>query len=72
MRTTIDIERDVLLAAKEIARQRGVTTGKVISDLARQAMTRSAAVTHAGRHTAVPGAGGCRSHHTGIGQPTPR
>ena len=45
MRTTIDIEFDILLAAKEIARQRGVTIGKVISDLARQAMTRPAAVT---------------------------
>jgi hypothetical protein len=45
MRTTIDLEVDVLLAAKEIARQRGVTIGKVISDLARQAMTRPAAVT---------------------------
>ena len=40
MRTTLDIEEDVLLAAKEIARQRGVTVGKVLSDLARQAMTR--------------------------------
>jgi len=49
MRTTIDLEVDVLLAAKEIARQRGVTIGKVISDLARQAMTRPAAViTRAG------------------------
>ena len=40
MRTTIVIDEDVLLAAKEIARQRGVTIGKVLSDLARQAMTR--------------------------------
>ena len=45
VRTTIDLEADVLLAAKEIARQRGVTIGKVISDLTRQAMTRSAAAT---------------------------
>ena len=45
MRTTIDIEGDILLAAKEIARQRGVTTGKVISDLMRQAMTQPVAVT---------------------------
>jgi hypothetical protein len=43
MRTTLDLEEDVLLAAKEIARQRGVTVGKVISDLARQAMTRQSA-----------------------------
>ena len=48
MRTTLDLEEDVLLAAKEIARQRGVTIGKVLSDLARQAMTRP--VTGETRH----------------------
>ncbi len=37
MRTTLDIEGDVLIAAKEIARQKGSTLGKVLSDLARQA-----------------------------------
>jgi hypothetical protein len=42
MRTTLDLEEDVLLAAKEIARQRGVTVGKVMSDLARQALMREA------------------------------
>ncbi len=41
MRTTIDLEEDVLLAAKELARQRGVSIGKVLSDLARQALARS-------------------------------
>ena len=40
MRTTLDLEEDVLFAAKEIARQRGSTLGQVLSDLARQAMTR--------------------------------
>ena len=45
MRTTLDIEGDILLAAKEIARQRGVTTGKVVSDLMRQAMTQPVTVT---------------------------
>jgi hypothetical protein len=39
MRTTLDLEEDVLLAAKEIARQRGVSIGKVLSDLARQALS---------------------------------
>jgi hypothetical protein len=42
MRTTVDLEDDILLAAKEIARQRGVTIGKVLSDLARHALTRPA------------------------------
>ena len=41
MRTTIDIEEDVLLAAKEIARQRGVTLGRALSELARKSLTRT-------------------------------
>ena len=40
MRTTVDIDDDILLAVKEIARKRGETMGKVLSDLARQALTR--------------------------------
>jgi len=39
MRTTIDLELDVLLAAKEIARAEGVSLGKVVSRLVRQALT---------------------------------
>jgi hypothetical protein len=35
MRTTLDIDDDVLQAAKEIAVGRGVTAGKALSDLAR-------------------------------------
>ncbi len=38
MRTTLDIEDDVLQAAKELARQGGGTAGKVISTLARRSM----------------------------------
>ena len=38
MRTTLDLDEDVLLAAKEIARRRGVSIGKTLSDLARQAL----------------------------------
>jgi hypothetical protein len=45
MRTTIDLEDDVLLAAKEIAKQRGNTLGQVLSDLARQALTRRISVS---------------------------
>ena len=45
MRTTVDLEEDVLLAAKEIARQRGNTVGQVLSDLVRQALTRQAQVS---------------------------
>ncbi|HWQ15162.1 MAG TPA: hypothetical protein VNL77_20355 [Roseiflexaceae bacterium] len=39
MRTTLDLEEDVLLAAKVIAQQWGILLGKVISDLVRQALT---------------------------------
>ncbi len=42
MRTTLDLDPDVLRAAREIARRRGLTMGKVLSDLARQALTREA------------------------------
>lgn len=39
MRTTLDIDDEVLRAAKEIARQSRSTAGKVISELARRALT---------------------------------
>lgn len=45
MRTTLDLEEDVLLAVKEIARMRGQSIGKVLSDLARQALSRQDAGT---------------------------
>jgi hypothetical protein len=35
MRTTLDIDADVLQAAKEIAEVRGITAGRALSDLAR-------------------------------------
>jgi hypothetical protein len=43
MRTTLDIDDDVLAAAKERAAGEKKTAGKVISDLVRQALTRPAA-----------------------------
>ena len=38
MRTTLDIEDDVLQAAKELAQQEGGTAGQVISTLARRGL----------------------------------
>ena len=38
MRTTLDIEDDVLRAAKELAQQEGSTAGRVISALARRGL----------------------------------
>ena len=40
MRTTLDIDDDVLTAAKELAAAQRTTAGQVISDLARQTLTR--------------------------------
>jgi hypothetical protein len=38
VRTTLDLEDDVLQAAKEIAARRGVTAGRVVSELIRKAL----------------------------------
>ncbi len=38
MRTTLDIEEDVLQAAKELAEYEGTTAGKIISRLARKGL----------------------------------
>jgi hypothetical protein len=42
MRTTLDIEDDVLQAAKEIAAGRGITAGQAVSELLRKALRPSA------------------------------
>ena len=42
MRTTLQLDDDVLAAARVLARQRQSTLGDVISDLARQALSRPA------------------------------
>ena len=41
MRTTITIDADVLSAARDLAEHDGTTIGHVISDLARQSLTRA-------------------------------
>ena len=38
MRTTLDLDDDILQAAKELARARGLTAGQVVSDLVRRAL----------------------------------
>lgn len=42
MRTTVDLDYDTLIAAKEIARMENTSLGKVISRLVRQALTGNA------------------------------
>jgi hypothetical protein len=46
MRTTLDIDEDVLQAAKERAHRDGKTAGQVISELARAALTAPAPKAH--------------------------
>jgi hypothetical protein len=43
MRTTLDIEDDVLQAAKELAQRDGATAGQIISTLARRGLAASSA-----------------------------
>ena len=43
MRTTLDIEDDVLAAAKELARRHGTSAGEMVSQLLRAALTGGAA-----------------------------
>jgi hypothetical protein len=38
VRTTLDLDLDILQAAKELAAARGSTLGKVVSELARKAL----------------------------------
>lgn len=38
MRTTLDLDEDILGVAKQLASQRGLSAGRVISDLVREAL----------------------------------
>ena len=46
VRTTLNIDDDVMAAARSLAAQRQEAVGKVVSDLARQALTRRVHVEH--------------------------
>ena len=45
MRTTLDIEDDVLFAAKDLARREKKTAGQIISELARKGLAGAGAPT---------------------------
>jgi hypothetical protein len=47
MRTTLDIDDDVLAAAEELAKTRKTTAGEVISELARRALTAASELSSA-------------------------
>jgi hypothetical protein len=55
MRTTLDIDEDVLQAAKERARAEGKTTGQVVSELVRMALTQPRRDSFAGEVRIVDG-----------------
>ena len=48
VRTTLDIEDDVLNATKELARRQGVSAGQVVSKLLRSALTGEASAQRPG------------------------
>ena len=54
MRTTLDIEDDVLQAAKELAQRQGGTAGQVISDLARRGLNAPPPRRRPGLRSGVP------------------
>ncbi len=41
MRTTLDIDNDILLAVKELSKREKKSAGEILSDLARRALTTS-------------------------------
>ena len=59
MRTTLDIEDDVLAAARELARRQGTTAGQMVSRLLRAALSGAASTGQASAE-APPGVAGFR------------
>jgi hypothetical protein len=55
MRTTLDIDDDLLLAAKEIARRERSTAGQVVSRLLRRSLTGGGVPAPRTRRAAVAG-----------------
>ncbi|HWH81824.1 MAG TPA: CopG family transcriptional regulator [Burkholderiaceae bacterium] len=53
MRTTLDVDDDILATAKEIARRENRTAGQVLSDLARQALTQASSATGPARRASA-------------------
>ena len=57
MRTTLDIDDDLLAAAKELARREGATAGQVVSRLLRRSLTAGAESATAAKARRRPVAG---------------
>jgi hypothetical protein len=54
MRTTLDIDEDILQAAKELARAEGKTAGQVLSELARKGLTQPMQAAGFGEESVPP------------------
>ena len=57
MRTTLDIDEDLLVAAKELARRERSSAGKVVSRLLRQSLTSAGQASPRGQRRAPSVAG---------------
>ena len=58
MRTTLDLDDELIASARQLARQQGVTLGQLISDLARQSLAARAPLkVRSGALLFVPKAG---------------
>lgn len=55
MRTTLDIDEDVLNAAKSLARQQRKSAGQIVSQLLREALTGQAGPQREGGRASVAG-----------------
>jgi Arc/MetJ family transcription regulator len=55
MRTTLDIDDDLLSAAKELARRDGVTAGQMVSRLLRRSLTSPAQASPSARTAKAAG-----------------
>jgi hypothetical protein len=63
MRTTLNIDEDLVQVARQLARQQGITMGQVISELARRALEpKTAPAIRNGVPLFVPKAGARKPH----------
>lgn len=65
MRTTLDIDKDVLEAAKELARSQNRSAGKVVSQMLRSVLTGQAGLANENTVSKAPSVAGFRPFPAG-------
>jgi len=65
MRTTLDIDEDVLVAAKELAKRQNLSAGQVVSRLLRKVLTGQAGQSAASEDAGSPSIAGFRPFPAG-------